>query len=164
MGKLRSEDSDYTFDGKLDELRIWNKTLTASEVSQQYMSNLYKHSSDGWNLEVNQTKNVTDVLENGTYTYQAFATDTSGNLNMTEERTITIGATPTDTCTYSGSGNWNVNCWDNCSIDTSVNLLGNNLWINGTGIFNVLSTIYNYDRIELINDCKLQIINNGNIF
>jgi hypothetical protein len=42
----------------------------------------------------------------------------------------------TDTCTYS-SGNWNVNCNDNCSITSNVDLSGNNITIAGYGNFTI---------------------------
>jgi len=45
----------------------------------------------------------------------------------------------TDTCTYS-SGNWNVNCHDNCTVSTTVNLGNNDLIINGYGRFTVASS------------------------
>jgi parallel beta-helix repeat protein len=77
-------------EGVFDEIRLWNRTLSAAEVNQSYMSNLRKYDTDKWALFVNQTKNSTDGLDYGTYTYQAFATDTSDNQNQTEERTITI--------------------------------------------------------------------------
>jgi len=80
--------------GALDELRIWNRVLSSSEIQQIYMSNLQKFSSNQWSLYVNQSKNATSGLDNGTYTYQTFAADSSGNTNQTEQRTIIIG--PTD--------------------------------------------------------------------
>ena len=64
-------DTSYCFDGLIDEVQIWNKSFSDEEIAQQYMSNLYKHSDSGWNLEVNQTKNVTDNLGVGDYTYGA---------------------------------------------------------------------------------------------
>lgn len=50
---------------------------------------------------------------------------------------------PTDTCTYT-DGNWFVSCNDNCSITSDVDLGGNNITINGTGIFDIAANITNY--------------------
>lgn len=47
-----------------------------------------------------------------------------------------------DTCTYS-SGNWNVQCSDNCVISSPVNLGGNNLIISGSGTFTANAAISN---------------------
>lgn len=79
-----------SLDGIIDEVKIWNRVLTSDEIYQQYISNLQKYNSIQWYLEVNQSKNPTEELDDGIYTYQAFATDTSNNEANTEERTIYI--------------------------------------------------------------------------
>ena|SRR3989338_2993614 len=83
--------ASQSYNGLIDNLMIFNSTLTADEVYQLYTSNLYKYDSTQWYLYVNQSKNATTGLANGTYTYQAFAKDTAGNLNQTESRSLTIG-------------------------------------------------------------------------
>ncbi|MFH2027810.1 MAG: LamG-like jellyroll fold domain-containing protein, partial [Nanoarchaeota archaeon] len=85
--------SSYNFNGMIDEVRIWNRSLTSDEIQQQYMSNLYKYNQTRWYLQVNQSKNSTTVLSDGTYPYQSFASDSSGNENSTEVRSITIDST-----------------------------------------------------------------------
>jgi len=98
IGKAHSENGygKYYFNGSIDEVRIWNRSLSADEVYQQYVSNLNKFNQTQWYLYVNQSKNATAGLDYGTYTYQAFATDTSSNSNSTEQRTITIKSDATD--------------------------------------------------------------------
>jgi hypothetical protein len=88
---------NYCFNGSVDEVRIWNRSLSASEVQQLYFTNLNKYDTDKWSLYVNQSKNTTAGLDEGTYTYQAFASDGT-NWNQTEERSVTISANtlPTD--------------------------------------------------------------------
>jgi len=78
--------------GAIDELRIWNRILSSSEIQQVYMSNLQKFNPTQWSLYVNQSKNSTTGLDNGTYTYQVFASDIAGNSSQTEMRYITIGS------------------------------------------------------------------------
>ena len=68
----------------------------------------------------NVTKTLNDT-EGTIVDYRWYANDTAGNLNSTE--IFTLVTTSADTCTYS-SGNWNVNCADNCSIESNVNLGG----------------------------------------
>ncbi len=101
------------FNGSIDEVRIWNRSLSADEVYQQYVSNLQKFNSTQWYLYINQSKNTTAGLDYGTYTYQLFATDNSRNLNSTEIKTIVIG--------------------DTSSSNTSLNFLGN---VNGATLLN----------------------------
>ncbi|MBU1020422.1 MAG: hypothetical protein KJ847_04345, partial [Firmicutes bacterium] len=67
---------------------------TEKEIYQQYISNLNKFSTTQWYLYINQSRNATDGLSAGNYTYQAFASDIAGNANLTEERTIIIGEAP----------------------------------------------------------------------
>lgn len=78
------------FNGTIDEVMMWNRTLSSQEVLQLYMSNLKKFNSTQWYLYVNQTKNSTTGLDDGFYTYQAYVTDNSSNTNWTEQRNITI--------------------------------------------------------------------------
>lgn len=91
VGKATAESSvNKYFNGSIDEVRIWNRSLSADEVQQQYMSNLNKYDPDKWLLYVNQSKNSTAGLDDGVYTYQAFSKD--DDWYQTEERIITISA------------------------------------------------------------------------
>ena len=101
------------FKGTIDEFRIWNRWLTADEINHSYWSNLNKYDSDDWVFYTNQS-----TPTNSTYTYSAYANDSSGNANRTE-RLITIG---TDTIYPIFSSYW----------DNNGSLSG-----NGTALFNV---------------------------
>lgn len=92
-GGINSETGN-TLDGIIDEIRIWNRALSSDEIYQQYVSNLQKYNETQWYLTINQTKDATTELDDGEYTYQAFATDTSNNEASTEERTIYINIDP----------------------------------------------------------------------
>lgn len=80
------------FNGEIDEVYVWSKSLTAGEVYQHYASNLRKTDTDQWYLYVNQSKNATAGLDNGTYTYQVYATDESAGTDSAGPREITIGS------------------------------------------------------------------------
>src|SRR3989344_437885 len=82
------------FNGTIDEVRIYNKSLTQEEIQQLYFMNLQKYNSTQWYLYVNQSFNSTQGLSDGTYNYFASAKDTMGNENMTDIRYATIDATP----------------------------------------------------------------------
>ena len=83
------EDASYEFDGLIDDVRIWDESLTQQEINQIYMADLSKTSSSTWVLSVNQTENTTDNLTDGAYTYQVFA-----DAATTGERTVTVGEVP----------------------------------------------------------------------
>lgn len=55
---------------------------------------------------------------------------------------------PADTCTYS-SGNWEVDCSDNCSITSNVDVGGNNISIIGTGTFVTTANITGYSKLHI---------------
>ncbi|MFH2028271.1 MAG: hypothetical protein ABIJ08_03995 [Nanoarchaeota archaeon] len=85
-----SESVWYQFNGSIDEIRIWNRSLSSDEVYQQYMSNLNKFNQTQWYLYINQSRNATANLSEGNYTYNIFASDLYSNLNETHERLIII--------------------------------------------------------------------------
>jgi len=89
IGRDYGTESD-NFNGSIDEVRIWNRSLSTSEIQQLYFMNLNKYDIDKWSLYVNQSKNATDGLTDGDYTYFASAKDGSGNENLTEERSVNI--------------------------------------------------------------------------
>lgn len=80
------------YNGSIDELRVWNRSLGIDEINQLYMSNLIKYNTTHWEFYTNQSKNATAGLENGTYTYRIFGKSLAGNENLSEKRTLTIGA------------------------------------------------------------------------
>jgi len=82
--------SDIKFNGTIDEARIWNRSLSASEISQMYKGNLMKYNSSQWYFYSNQSS-----LTIGGYTYYALAKDTNNNENQTETRTLNITEVPT---------------------------------------------------------------------
>jgi parallel beta-helix repeat protein len=71
------------FNGSLDNFMVFNRSLSADEISELYMSNIQKYNQTQWYLSVNQS------MEPGTYNYSASAKDSAGNYNATEVRTIT---------------------------------------------------------------------------
>jgi hypothetical protein len=68
-----------------------------------------------------------------------------------------------DTCTYT-SGNWNLDCNDNCTIISNVNLGGNNLSMNGSGNFTLNANLTNYKRIVIPDGCRIIINANSKFF
>ena len=85
------------FNGSLDEIRIYSRSLSAAEVNQLYLSNLKKVNSNSWEFDTNQT-NLTD----GAYAYAGYATDTQGYTDSTGLRSVTLAYNPVFS-TYGGS-------------------------------------------------------------
>lgn len=94
--------------------------------------------------------NVTKVLNSTvglSIGFRWYATDNSGNANNTEIFTLTTTSAPVDTCTYT-TGNWNVDCSDNCSIESNVAIDGSDLIFDNAGFFYVRANITNYGNIN----------------
>ena len=89
-----SPEYNRPYAGSIDELYVYDRTLNDTEIFQLYASNLKKYNETQWHLYVNQTKDATTELDDGTYTYQAFATDENSNDANTEERIIYINVDP----------------------------------------------------------------------
>jgi hypothetical protein len=93
---------DPTGNVSVDEVHIWNRTLSEQEINASYNNGLYRLYNNFTNLA------------NGAYNYSAYAIDTYGNMNISDRtgnlltRTVTILA---GNCTgsdpYTG-GNWTV--------------------------------------------------------
>ncbi|MFA5105921.1 MAG: LamG domain-containing protein [Candidatus Micrarchaeia archaeon] len=88
--------SNY-FNGTIDEVRIYNRALSAAEVKQLYLSNLKKINSTAWEFVTNQTN-----LADGTYAYAGYSTDTQGYTDSTGVRSVTLAYNPV-VSTYGGS-------------------------------------------------------------
>ncbi len=78
------------FTGMIDNVMVFNYSLSSSEIYQLYTSSLTKYNSTTWNLQINQSKNATDTLGYAAYTYSASAMNTSNSENATSTRTINI--------------------------------------------------------------------------
>ncbi|MCK5063618.1 MAG: LamG domain-containing protein, partial [Candidatus Aenigmarchaeota archaeon] len=119
----------YKFEGKIDEPRVWNRTLSASEIQQLYFTNLNKYDTDKWLLYVNQSKNSTDGLDDGVYTYFASAKDDTGNENQTYMRTLTVDTIyPTITITSPENQTYNTNSiWFNVTLNETGSWCGYSL-------------------------------------
>ena len=68
----------WYWNGTIDELRIWNYSKSEAEIKASYRAELGRYYA-----------NFTH-LNDGNYTYYAWANDTIGNVNQTETRTLTI--------------------------------------------------------------------------
>ncbi|MAH42311.1 hypothetical protein CL614_01120, partial [archaeon] len=108
------------FNGTIDEVRIWNISLTADQIRQQYMTNLNKYGTDDWLLYVNQT--VAEPYKNYTFPYQACAFDNLGNENCTGSREITIlGVAPPITYNNPTPANQTITTNTSFIVNVSIN-------------------------------------------
>ena len=70
--------------------------------------------------------------------------------------------TPTNSCTYS-SGNWFVECSDQCNITSNVAMNNNNITFNGTGVVKITANITQPYKVTAQNGCKVWVTSGGGI-
>jgi hypothetical protein len=99
--------SGYYMNGSIDEVRMWERTLSSEEVKQQYLSNLNKYGTENWRLYVKEKQ--ARGFDNGDYNYQVFSYDEADGLGMSEQRTASSVCNPP-----AAAGNWEINGTEVC--------------------------------------------------
>jgi len=132
---------------------LGNYNLTYGGSGQQFA-----YVTDvGWNVNVTVPEfesGLKDLFVNATYS--------GSTKDDTESNAIDYGGG--DSCTYT-SGDWQVDCSDNCVISDEVNLGGNNILLHGAGKFDIRNTVRNYNQIMLFDPstCDINIFAGGSI-
>lgn len=142
---LESSSSYSTIsDGHTASWRNWPVT---SFVAVEFAAN-----NDDLSLLFNFSTSTLDANEKAT-----FYTDD----DATYKPYLMIDYTSTsDTCTYSGSGDWFIDCGDDCVISSTVNLANSNLIMNGTGQVFFTAEVQNCGEVSVKNSCDATIKNN----
>jgi len=102
--------------------------------------------------------NASETLGNSAYNATFYCNDTVGNMNGTESKGFTVNVA-TSSCTYSGSGDWAIDCSDACVLSTNTNIGSNDIIFSGVGIVVIDANIdvrrkYNYGCRIIINPNK----------
>lgn len=168
--------------GSYDEGSVWNRSLSSAEIL-----NLYKRGLMRLNLSVrscassdcsdqtgfqqvheNSTKSNLTIPDNRYFQYQAnfFKNASNGwypelyNVTVHYERPVALAA---NSCTYT-SGDWIINCADNCITSSSVDLGDNNIHSYGSGSWTIATggIVSNYG--SMFNRCNTFCHNGGLCF
>ncbi len=115
-----------------------------------------------WNMSSNTTlKSLSDGLHNVTI----YANDTAGNMGQSLYTYWTVSTAPVDSCTAPGSGDWNIDCSDNCVLDSAQDVVAD-MHLNGIGTI-VLSAPLTFTESNQIfsvaSGCTLDIRSGGEI-
>lgn len=84
--EISNDGATIAFAGRMDEIRLWNRTLSPRDLDLLYRSQIGKYFA-----------NITEI-DNGTYDYRMFVNQTDGVDNVTETRRICIGADFSQDC------------------------------------------------------------------
>jgi intein/homing endonuclease len=91
--------SGYYFNGSIDDVMIFNRSLSADEIKGLYANTSSKYVSN----------NFTNLLIDKDYIFKAYTQDYGGNVNATELRTVTVNQIPTVTLSAPANGNITTN-------------------------------------------------------
>ena len=136
---------------------------------------VYKISSDGgatWGDEQNYSEVAADdkrrvtagrtVGINGGRWQPVWFNDDSNSIFINLVNDIEIGTETPDTCTYT-SGDWSVDCSDNCVISSPVNIGANDLIFIGSGTFWVDTDIWIGGNMVLSDGCNVAFTDSSQI-
>jgi len=118
--------------GKMEETRIYNRALTANEISLGYNLSVRNHRKCSWDWDI---QNIADD------NYFALINTRDGSGNEDFEASdysfhVNPGASPADTCSCPSSGNWEIDDGSICTLNTECNLTGGDLHIS-SGSLNI---------------------------
>ena len=112
IGTSIIDGSDYQWNGTIDEVRVYNRSLTNAEIQASYDAQVVQYE-----------RNFTS-LTNGTYTSQAWAVTTDGTFNSTELRTWDVQHGAPNVSFVSptpNNGSSTGNDWINISVSSTAN-------------------------------------------
>ena len=137
---------------------LWaDDTALAGYIFSYNNGNIDKFTNDSWVAFTGTLNwsNVTKVIPDEislNISWIIYANDSSNNWNIS--KLFSYVSTADDTCTYS-SGNWDVDCSDNCTISSNVALGGNNLTLVGIGHFLLGANITGINERWLGSGCEI---------
>ncbi|MSS75194.1 LamG domain-containing protein [Candidatus Pacearchaeota archaeon] len=181
QGKIGGPSSNAAYwDGSIDEVMIFDRSLTSAEVKELYVKGralwsytAYQNLSGLYSAD-NESRNTFTIASLTTHILPNFLLTSDANrfyspvLQATKSAPANVTvAQGLDTCTYSGSGNWAVTAGDNCTITSNVNLNKNNFTITGVGRFTLNgANISNFTKGKIagtsgVNAVAVRVINGG---
>ena len=102
---------------------------------------------------------IVNSTEGSIIRWRVYANDSTGNTNVTDIFNYTT--TSADTCTYGGSGDWNIQASDDCIIISNVVGDGSDLYCIGSGTLTFEANISGFDRGIKDNNCQIRKLNSA---
>lgn len=125
----------------------------------------YSKSTDGGSTWADQTLWQDEAGKNEVKFLSAYFDENNCNIGVTwlngssspyevEFDVINTGScVPADTCSCPASGDWHIDCSDNCVITEDCDMQGNDIHTYGTGTLEVKAEIYNYGLFVINAGC-----------
>jgi hypothetical protein len=134
-----ADNSSYTCTGATDLIDEGTINISIDSSSVAFNVSIIMHGS---------STNTTEIIA----------------INATAYTSDAGGEPPADTCTYGGSGDWEIDCSDNCIINSTIDLGDNNIIATGTGKV-IVEALPQYTQLLFSKnqDCDLAVNKNINI-
>ena len=135
------------FQGQIDDFMIINGSLQTSDIFDIFKGRFNWTSFSTPKQDATPAENHT--VQNMT-------------IGFIDVPTVVAEAPPADTCSCPSSGDWNVDCSDNCQITVECDLKENNLNLEGSGNFTIDADILNIKNLTFRDTCDI-IKGTGNL-
>lgn len=159
------------FNGSIDEVQIWNRTLSSTEVTELYNKGRLNYVYTAQQNLTASNENTTFTISNNTEVisprFKLYSTNFSDPFyspilqpNITYD--FYQDGAVADSCTYT-SGNWDIDCSDSCVLDTPEEIDGD-LSLSGNGVvtLNVIMNFTGSNRHIFVGPmCELDINSGG---
>ncbi len=142
-----SVQSTVTFEcNATDDINLANVTLY---VWNQSDGALFFTNTTDWIGTTNSTTFDRDFNSDNDHIWNCLAVDNASQSDWAATNfSLNISSVAVDTCTYT-SGDWVIDCADNCEISDPVDVGGNDIFITGTGRFSTTADIFNYGNLAI---------------
>ncbi|MFP4423881.1 MAG: LamG-like jellyroll fold domain-containing protein [Candidatus Woesearchaeota archaeon] len=142
------------FEGKMDNVRIRNKSLSKEEVAVLYNTDVRRYDHETWGVRQNKAPGY------GNFTYQAFARDKAGNQNETNLYSLQIDSI-TPTVTFDNQTPEN-DSWVNHPVNITASITTENpkniTWNQMTMYDSSVVAMYDFDMVEELGESATEVI------
>ena len=128
-------------------------TATISIIGGANSGGNYWGNPDKTDFSDTCTVTVTSGICDDRYNVSGDSTAAGDGFNVDSHPLSFKTVAPADSCTYI-SGDWNVDCSDNCIITTNTDLTGNTLRLEGSGTFTIDANI-TADEVTIVLGCDM---------
>ncbi len=144
----------FYFNGTIDDVRVYNRSLSAAEVKSQYDMTYPYYVGTNNNLNGTWAINLTQdrLGRAGTYNYTWFGTDITGSQNSSNTVNYVISIAPTSTSLFLNGtqGNRSYNITQMSNFTVSLNVTGKTVNLNtnlsGWALRSGTTPLYNYTQ------------------
>lgn len=154
----------FQYAGTLDEIRVWNRSLSATEIAAHYKANLNKYNTTEFFFQSNETLNAgLDIGKINTWnTTNQFTYTSNWSMNIATTTTTLASA-----CGFTATGDWVYSAGTECIISSSQTKTSGDSFIRAAGstiiIDNAVVRLESGAKWIIENGAKLIFRNNGKV-